>query len=110
MPVLNRHQVITNPIDQVQHITEVQAAEVLQEVTELLHLLPSQVIAQALLQEVAVVATEAAEVVVGAAALRTQEVQAVLGVQEVLVAEVVVVQDHLQAEDNCNVLPPGFQY
>jgi len=109
MQVLNRHQVITNPTDQVQHITEVQAAEVLQEVTELLHLLPSQVIAQALLQEV-VAATEAVEVVAEAAALRTREVQAVLGVQEVLVAEVVVVQDHLQAEDNCNVLPPGFQY
>ena len=109
MQVLNRHQVITNPTDQVQHITEVQAAEVLQEVTELLHLLPSQVIAQALLQEVAA-ATEVVEVVAEAAALRTREVQAVLGVQEVLVAEVVVVQDHLQAEDNCNVLPPGFQY
>lgn len=103
-PLQNQHQLIINHTGQVQHTTRVRVAEALREAIEHLPLLQSQVIAQVLLREVAVAATEAVEAVAEAADLRTQVVRVAQEVQVVraaaAAAAAVVVQDHLRAEDN----------
>ena len=103
MLLQNQHLATIHHTEQALLITEVQAAVVPQEVTALHLLQQNQVLVQVLRREAVVAATVVVEVVAVVAHL-TQEVQVAQEVQEVQearVAEVVVVvQDHLQEEDN----------
>jgi len=107
MPAQNQLRATIKHIEQVQHITEVQAPEVPREVTGHLLQQPSPATDQARQPKVAVALAEVVDLL-REAVHRIQVVQAAQEVQVPAVQEVLVQVHHPRVEDN-NRLPSFFR-